>query len=200
MLVGGGFTPGQMITIGAGPSMGKTALACQIADHAATHGAGVAVFTLEMPDQAILFRMAAARAQVDGLKVSQGRASQYEIGQLSEAFADLADEESCRLWIDDTTGCTVPAMRAALRRLAARHPIGLVVIDYLQLVEATGGAERRRYEQVSEISRGMKRLAREFSTPVLVLAQLNRESEKESRKPRLGDLRDSGAIEQTPTS
>lgn len=87
-------------------------------------------------------------------------------------------------------------MRAALRRLAARHPIGLVVIDYLQLVETSGGSERRRYEQVSEISRGVKRLAREFKVPVVVLAQLNREMEKDSRRPLLSDLRDSGSIEQ----
>jgi replicative DNA helicase len=196
MLTGRGFQPGQMIVIGARPSVGKTALACQIADHAAAHGTGVAFFTLEMPDQAILFRMAAARAQVDGLRVSQGWARAEEIHSLSEAFADLTNEEACRLWIDDTTGCTVPAMRSALRKLTARHSIGLVVIDYLQLVETSGGAERRRYEQVSEISRGMKRLAREFNVPVVVLAQLNREMEKDSRKPLLSDLRDSGSIEQ----
>ncbi len=86
-------------------------------------------------------------------------------------------------------------MRAAIRRLAAKHTIGLVVIDYLQLVETSGGSERR-YEQVSEISRGIKRLAREFNVPVVVLAQLNREMEKDSRKPRPSDLRDSGSIEQ----
>ncbi|HEY6343626.1 MAG TPA: replicative DNA helicase [Bryobacteraceae bacterium] len=196
MLTGGGFTPGQMVVIGARPSIGKTALACQIADHAATHGTGVAFFTLEMPDDAILMRMAAARAQVDGLKVTQGRATEYEIDMLNEAFADLMDQSACKLWVDDTTGCTVPAMRAALRRLTARHLVGLVVIDYLQLVEVSGGSERRRYEQVSEISRGVKRLAREFNIPVLVLAQLNRESEKDARPPRLSDLRDSGSIEQ----
>ena len=195
MLVGRGLMPGQMVVIGARPSMGKTALACQIADHAATHGTGVAFFTLEMPDQSILLRMAAARAQVDGLKVTQGWANQLEIHALSEAFADLTDENT-RLWIDDSTGCTVPAMRAALRRLTAKHSIGLVVIDYLQLVETSGGSERRLYEQVSEISRGVKRLAREFNVPVVVLAQLNRESEKGARKPQLSDLRDSGSIEQ----
>jgi len=175
--------------------MGKTALACQIADRAAANGTGVAFFTLEMPDQAILLRMAAARAQVDTLKVSQGHASKFDVQQLSEAFADLADTDGCKLWIDDTTGCTVPAMRAALRRLSAKHSIGLVVIDYLQLVETSGGSERR-YEQVSEISRGIKRLAREFNAPVVVLAQLNREMEKDARKPRPSDLRDSGSIEQ----
>jgi replicative DNA helicase len=195
MLAGRGFGPGQMVVIGARPSMGKTALACQIADGAATNGTGVAFFTLEMPDEAILLRMAAARAQVDSLKVKQGLATLFETQALSEAFADLTDSETCRLWIDDSTGCTVPAMRAALRRLTAKHPLGLVVIDYLQLVETTGGSERR-YEQVSEISRGIKRLAREFNVPVVVLAQLNREMEKDSRKPRPSDLRDSGSIEQ----
>lgn len=196
MLVGRGFMAGQMVVIGARPSMGKTALACQIADFAASHGTGVAFFTLEMPDQSILLRMAAARSQVDSLRVTQGWAREHEIHALSEAFADLADDENCRLWIDDTTACTVPAMRAALRRLAVQHPIGLVVIDYLQLVETSGGSERRRYEQVTEISRGVKRLARELNAPVVVLAQLNRESEKGARKPQLSDLRDSGSIEQ----
>jgi replicative DNA helicase len=196
LLIGRGFMPGQMIVIGARPSMGKTALACQIADRAATNGTGVAFFTLEMSDQAILLRMAAARAEVDSLKVTQCLASHSEILRLSEAFSDLTGEQDCRLWIDDTTGCTVPAMRSSLRRLSARHSIGLVVIDYLQLLETSGGSERRRYEQVSEISRGIKRMAREFKVPVVVLAQLNRESEKEARRPRPSDLRDSGSIEQ----
>jgi len=194
-LSGRGFTPGQMVVIGARPSMGKTALGCQIADHAAMNGIGVAFFTLEMADDAILLRMAAARAQVDSLKVTQGSASEEEIRALSQTFADLA-KPNCRLWIDDTTGCTIPAMRAALRKLTAHHEIGMVVIDYLQLVETSGGSERRRYEQVTEISRGMKRMAREFGVVMIVLAQLNREMEKGSREPRPSDLRDSGAIEQ----
>lgn len=196
MLVGRGFLPGQMVVIGARPSMGKTALACQIADYAATNGTGVMFFTLEMSDIAILSRMAAARAEVDWLKVTQGLATETERLKLSSAFADLTDEETCTTWIDDTTGCTLPAMRSALRRLTARHNIGLVVIDYLQLMETSGGSERRLYEQVSQMSRGVKRLAREFNIPVVVLAQLNREMEREERRPRLSDLRDSGAIEQ----
>jgi replicative DNA helicase len=193
-LTGGGFTAGQMIVIGARPSIGKTALACQIADHAASRGVAVAFFTLEMPDRQILSRIASARAEVDGLAVTQGRATPTQMRALEEAYTDLADD-TFKLWIDDTTGCTVPAMRAALRRLTGRHPIGLVVIDYLQLVETASRAERR-YEQVSEISRGVKRMAREFNVPVVVLAQLNRESEKDARRPRLSDLRDSGSIEQ----
>jgi len=195
LLGAGGLMAGQMIVIGARPSMGKTAMACQIADLAAAEGVGVAFFTLEMPDQAILLRIAAARAEVDSLKVTQRRASDAERHALARAFADLTDVQS-RLWIDDTTGCTVPAMRRALRKLTARNNIGLVVIDYLQLVETCGRSGRNRYEQISEISRGIKRLAREFNIPVVVLAQLNRESEKEARKPRLSDLRDSGSIEQ----
>jgi len=196
MLMGGGLMPGQMIVIGARPSMGKTAMACQIADFAASDGIGVAFFTLEMPDQAILLRMAAARAQVDSLKATQRRATDLERQALVRAFSDLTNLQSGRLWVDDTTGCTVPAMRRALRKLTARHDIGLVVVDYLQLVETCGGSGRNRYEQISEISRGMKRLAREFKVPLVVLAQLNRDVEKEARKPRLSDLRDSGSIEQ----
>jgi replicative DNA helicase len=115
---------------------------------------------------------------------------------LAQAFTDLTDSQRSRLWIDDTTGCTVPAMHRALRKLAVQHNIGLIVVDYLQLVETCGGGGRNRYEQISEISRGMKRLAREFKLPLVVLAQLNRDVEKEARKPRLSDLRDSGSIEQ----
>ena len=188
--------PGQMVVVGARPSMGKTALACQIADCAASDALAVAFFTLEMSDHSILLRIAAARAEVDILKVTQRRASEFERRALARAFHDLTETPNYRLHTDDTTGCTVPAMRRALRSLVAKHAIGLVVIDYLQLVETCGGGGRNRYEQISEISRGVKRLAREFKVPVVVLAQLNRESEREARKPRLSDLRDSGSIEQ----
>lgn len=194
-LASGGFTGGQMIVVGARPGQGKTAAACQIADHAATNGVGVAMFTLEMPDESILRRMAAARAQVDAMKVTQGWASEMDRHQLLEAYADITDPEATRMWIDDSTGITVPAMRGALRRLVARHSIGLVIIDYLQLVE-TGSRNQRRYEQVSEISRGVKLMAREFNLPVIALAQISRETEKENRRPKLSDLRDSGSIEQ----
>lgn len=193
MLLHGGFTAGQMVVIGARPSMGKTAMACQIADWATSAGHGVPFFTLEMSDQSILLRMAAARAQVDSLKVTRRVASSQDISALMEAFNELVQVPN--LWIDDTTGCTVPAMRAALRKLTAKNKIGLVVIDYLQLVEIAGRAGNR-YEQISDISRGVKRIGREFGVPVVVLAQLNRESEKEARRPRLRDLRDSGSIEQ----
>ncbi len=113
MLVGRGFQPGQMVVIGARPSMGKTALACQIADHAATHGKGVAFFTLEMSDQSILFRMAAARAEVDGLRVTQGWARDSEIRALSEAFADPPMKHNA-----DCGSMTPPAVR--FRRCALR--------------------------------------------------------------------------------
>ena len=139
MLAGGGFLPGQMIIIGARPSMGKTALACQIADFAAKNGTPTAFFTLEMSESSILLRMAAARARVNTLKVTQRRATDGEMNAMRRAFSELLEEGDGRLWIDDTTGCTVPAMRAALRRLCGRQSIGLVLVDYLQLVEVSGG-------------------------------------------------------------
>lgn len=196
VLVNGGFQPGQMIVIGARPLMGKTAMACQIADSAASAGIGAAFFSLEMADSAILLRMAAARAQVDSIKLTHRHATPVERHAINRAFGELTDPENCGLWLDDTSASTVPSMRAALRRLTARHPIGLVVVDYLQLVETSGGNRGTRNDQVTEISRGLKRLAREFKVPVVVLSQLSRESEKESRRPRLSDLRDSGSIEQ----
>jgi replicative DNA helicase len=194
-LVARGLTPGQMVTIGARPGKGKSALACQFADHAATNGVGTVLFTLEMADIEITNRMASRRSGVNYMKIRQGWATSDDVKRFGAAYADLTDEETCKLWIDDTTGCTVTAMRSALRRHMARHSVGLVAIDYLQLLETTGG-DRRRYEEVSKVSRDIKRMARELKLPVVVLAQLNRESDKGERKPQLTDLRDSGAIEQ----
>lgn len=196
MLLCGGFMPGQMVVIGARPSMGKTALACQIADFVAGSGIGVAFFSLEMPSESILFRMAAARACVDAVRVTQRKATEAERHNLSLAFGELKDTPC--LWVDDTTGCTVPSMQASLRKLLAKHSIRLVVVDYLQLVETSGRGVRTRYEVVTEISRGLKRMAREFNLALIVLAQLNREVDKgpASGRPKLSDLRDSGAIEQ----
>lgn len=195
MLVGRGFQLGQLVIVGARPGMGKTALGAQIAVNVALDGHGVALYSLEMSGLEILQRMAASRARVDGLRFSQGWAKPAEIKALSEAFADLCDENACPLWVDDTAGGTLPSIRGSLRRLMAKHPIKLVVIDYLQLLSTAGGSERRRYEQVTEISRGLKILAKELNITALVLAQLNRESEK-GGKPHPSQLRDSGAIEQ----
>jgi replicative DNA helicase len=184
-----------MNTIGARPGIGKSALACQIADHAATLGIGTVLFTLEMADVEITNRLASRRSRVNYIRIRQGWAKDDERSRFERAYAELTDDDRCKLWIDDTTSCSVAALRSGLGRHMARHQVGLVVVDYLQLMES-GHGDRRRYEEISQISRDIKRLARELKIPVVVLAQLNRESEKSERKPQLTDLRDSGAIEQ----
>jgi replicative DNA helicase len=193
-LEGGGLLPGQMVVIGGRPGAGKTALACNIAAGAALNGHGTALFSLEMSDEAIMRRLIGAHAQVDQLRYSQGRGSIEDREAMELALTDLIGED-CKLWI--ASKCyTLPSIRASLCKLAAKKRIELVVIDYLQLIETSGGSEKRRWEQMSEISRQVKRLAEEFRVPVIALAQLNREMEKEQRPPRASDLRDSGSIEQ----
>lgn len=194
-LEGGGLLPGQMVTIGGRPGSGKTALGCNIATKAALDGHGTALFSLEMSNDAIIRRLLGAHAQVDQMRYSQGRGTREDREAMETAFTQLLDGDACKLWI--ASKCyTLPAIRAAMCKLTGQHPIDLVVIDYLQLVETSGGSEKRRWEQMSEISRQIKRLAEEFRVPVIALAQLNREMEKEQRKPRVSDLRDSGSIEQ----
>lgn len=194
-LEGGSLLAGQMVVIGARPGSGKTAMACNIAVGAAMAGHATALFSLEMSDEAIIRRLAGSLAQVDQMRYSQGRGTAEDRAALESAYGDLMDSETCKLWI--AARCyTLPSIRAALVKLVSRQPVELVVIDYLQLVETSGGSEKRRWEQMSEISRQIKRLADEFHVPVIALAQLNRESDKDQRAPRPSDLRDSGSIEQ----
>ena len=194
-LEGGGLLPGQMVVIGGRPSSGKTALSCGIAVHAAMEGFGTALFSLEMSDEANIRRIAGAQARVDMLRYSQGRGSYEDREALERAYGDLLDQDICKLWV--SSKCyTLPAMRAALCKLAGKQKLSLVVIDYLQLIETSGGSGKLRWEQMSEISRQIKRMAEEFRVPVIALAQLNRENEREQRPPRPSDLRDSGSIEQ----
>lgn len=194
-LEGGGLLPGQMVVIGGRPGTGKTAIACNIALRAALDGHGTALFSLEMSDDAIIRRIAGAHARVDQMRYSQGRGSAEDRALLESAYGELLDPEICKLWI--ASRCyTVPSIRAALVKFVARNPISLVVIDYLQLIETSGGGEKRRVEQMSEISRQIKRLAEEFRVPVVALSQLNREMEREQRMPRASDLRESGSLEQ----
>jgi replicative DNA helicase len=189
----GGFQPGQMITIAGLTGSGKSAAALQIAIHAAEkQGLGVALFSLEMSANEIFERAACSRAGIDSKKLERGELSQDERHEFSRAAAELS---KLSLWIDDSTNCTLPAMHAALRKHIQRHKIGLLLIDYLQLMQTMGKRENRTQE-VTEISRGMKLAAREFGLPVVVLAQFNRGPAAEKREPQLHDLRESGSIEQ----
>lgn len=184
--------PGQLIIVAARPGMGKTALAAQIGANAAQQGHGVAMFSLEMGSIDIVRRLACGRAGIDSHRARLGRLDQSGRAALQGAAAELAD---LPLYLDDQTGATAGAVSAAVRALHARRKVGLLVIDYLQLMSSPGGRENRNVE-VSDLSRGLKRLAREMRIPILCLSQLSRDSEKQGRRPYLSDLRDSGSIEQ----
>jgi replicative DNA helicase len=191
----GGFQPGDLIILAARPSMGKTAFALNVARNAAIdHGKKVAVFSLEMTTRSLVMRLLSSEAQVDFSAFRSGLITTEAHGRLMQAAGRLAE---AGIWIDDTGAATVLEMRAKARRLHAQHGLDLVVVDYLQLAHGDGGAASREQE-ISEISRGLKGLAKELDIPVLALSQLNRgpETRKEDKRPMLADLRESGAIEQ----
>lgn len=188
----GGISPGQLVVLAARPGIGKTAAACQIADRAASGGAGVLFITLEMSAEEIVRRMASMRAGID---LHQWRAGRLEVAEQRALYA--AVNEICELPIRlcDRATVTAAAIAAAVRRERARGSVELVVIDYLQLLR---GVERyaSRVEEITHITRSLKLVARELEVGVLLLSQLNRAPEVERRRPTLSDLRDSGSIEQ----
>ena len=194
-----GLHPAEMIVIAARPSMGKTALAMNIAEHVAIEGRKpVAIFSLEMSAQQLVQRLLCSRARVNSKKVRDGFLAERDFSTLTSAASKLADAQ---MFIDDTAGLNILELRAKARRLKSQHDIQLVVVDYLQLLRSTSrrGQDNRQIE-ISEISAGLKGLAKELSIPVLVLAQLNRNPENRTGdskgRPRLSDLRESGSIEQ----
>jgi len=194
-----GLRGGEMIVIAARPSMGKTALAMNIAEHVAVEsGKGVAVYSLEMSTLQLMQRLLCSLARVDLGKIRNGFIGKHDLTNLIQATTKLTE---CKMYIDDTPGLSILQLRAHARRLKDKHDIQLVVIDYLQLLKSPSkrGQENRQIE-VAEISSGIKALAKELNIPVIVLAQLNRNPESRSGdskgKPRLSDLRESGSIEQ----
>jgi len=189
-----GMQPGEMLVVAARPSMGKTAFGLTIAEHvAAVQGRPAAFFSMEMSRRSVVQRLLCSRARIDSHKFRRGMMSDAEVAALHEACGQLADVQ---LFIDDTPGMSVLELRAKSRRLKARFGIQVIFIDYLQLMSCPGRQESRQQE-VSQISRGIKALARELNIPVVVLAQLNRNPEgRTDNRPRMSDLRESGAIEQ----
>ena len=194
-----GFQRQEMIVIAARPSMGKTSFALNIAEAAALPKAGkeavpTLVFSLEMSSSQLALRMLCARSRVnmkllrDGLVSRDGR-EVNALGQAAEEF------KKCPILVDDSSALTIMEMRAKARRIYARKKLGLIIVDYLQLINGTDPRAPRE-QQVAEVSRGLKAMAKELDLPVIVLSQLNRSSEKENRTPRLSDLRESGSIEQ----
>lgn len=188
-----GLQNGEMIIVAARPSMGKTALALNIAEHVAVNlQQPTAIFSLEMSKQSLAQRILCSRSAVDSQKVRRNMLSGDDFAMLAQAVGELSDAP---LYIDDTPGLTLLGLRARARRLAARHDIKLLIVDYLQLMTHPGANNRQ--EEVSEMSRGIKALARELSVPVICLSQLNRGPEaREGHRPRMSDLRESGSIEQ----
>jgi replicative DNA helicase len=193
----GGLHESELFILAARPSMGKTALALNIAQHVAmnpTNPHTVAVFSLEMSRESLLTRMICATARVDQQKFRAGYLNQDERRRLQKAAADLVKSP---LFIDDTAGVNLMDVHAKLRRLKSEHGLGLVVIDYLQLMSGRGRFENRNQE-ISSLSRGFKLLAKDLRVPMLVLSQLNRapETRPGDHRPQLSDLRESGSIEQ----
>jgi len=193
----GGLHGGELLILAARPSMGKTALALNIASHVATHPQvrkPVAVFSLEMSSASLLTRLLCSAARVDQHKFRAGYLNADERRKLQVALADLTDSP---LYLDDTAGVNLMDVHSKLRRMQAEHGLSLVVIDYLQLMSSRGRSENRNQE-VSAISRGLKLMAKDLDVPFLVLSQLSRAAETRigDHKPQLSDLRDSGSIEQ----
>lgn len=188
-----GLQPSELIIIAARPSMGKTALALNLAENVAVNnGHPVAVFSLEMSKESLLMRLLAANARVDAHKFRTGHLSKDDWRRMTETLARLGEAP---LWIDDAGSTTVIEMGAKARRLKRDKGLSMVIVDYMQLIHARGRFNSRN-EEVSSISRGLKALAKELKVPVVVLSQLTRAPEREDRRPQLADLRESGAIEQ----
>ncbi len=194
-----GLHPAEMIVLAARPSMGKTALALNIAEQAIVGNPRLGYaptptlfFSLEMSAEQLALRLLCGRSRVNMTKLREGFLTKEAYKTLGETATEI---KKAPLWIDESVGMSILEMRAKARRMHAQHRLGLVVVDYLQLVSGTD-PKIPREQQISEISRGFKAMAKELNVPVIVLSQLNRESEKERRQPRLSDLRESGAIEQ----
>ena len=200
----GGLHPSDLLILAGRPSMGKTALATNIAFNAAKaymltggkEGAPVGFFSLEMSAEQLALRILADQAQISGDKIRRGEISNVEFPRLVEASQDLA---RVPFFVDDTAALTITAVRTRARRLKRTHGLGLIVVDYLQLLRGGGSSrgEQNRVQEISEITRGLKAIAKELELPVIALSQLSRSVEnREDKRPQLSDLRESGSIEQ----
>jgi replicative DNA helicase len=190
-----GLQPSDLIIVAGRPSMGKTAFSLNIAANAAFAGTGVAVFSLEMAKEQLVLRMLCSEARVNNSKVRSGYLAERDFPKLASAAGRLHE---ALIYIDDTPAISVLELRAKARRLVRDRSkkVGLIVIDYLQLMRGMGGASNREQE-ISEISRSLKALAKELAVPVIAISQLNRRVEdRGDRRPMMSDLRESGAIEQ----
>lgn len=191
-----GLHPSELIIIAARPAMGKTAFALNLAVNAAISSKkSVAIFNLEMNAEQLMFRMISAQGAVEGNKIKTGKLNSDDWKKVNEAMSELSDAP---IYIEDTPGITIGEIRAKCRRLASQgNGLGLVVIDYLQLISGGAGYGTNRQQEVSDISRSLKTMAMELEIPVIALAQLSRNVEsRENKRPIMSDLRESGSIEQ----
>jgi replicative DNA helicase len=190
-----GLQPSELIILAARPSMGKTALALNIAENVALRQREpVAIFSLEMSKESLLLRLLSSHARVDAHKFRNGHLNKDDWSKVTASLAELGEAP---IWIDDSASSTVLEMGAKARRLKRDRGLSLVIVDYIQLVVPTSNRRTsNRQEEVAGISRALKALAKELKVPVVVLSQLTRAPEREDRKPQLADLRESGAIEQ----
>lgn len=190
-----GLQPGEMILIAARPSMGKTTFAINIAQYAAIRdGKSVVIFSLEMSKEQLAYKILCSEANVDMLKLRTGELEDDDWKKIAKASGPIADS---KIYIDDTAGTSIMEMRSKCRRLKIEHGMDLIVIDYLQLMSGSRGSSESRQQEVSEISRSIKALAKEMHCPVVALSQLSRAPEQRSdHRPMLSDLRESGSIEQ----
>ncbi len=189
-----GFQPSDLIIVAGRPSMGKTAFCLNIAQYAAIEkGVPVAIFSLEMSKEQLVIRMLCSEARVEGTRLRTGFLSESDWPRLTLAAGNLSDAP---IYIDDTPALSILELRAKSRRLKSEHGLNMIIIDYLQLMKGRTKAESRQQE-ISEISRSLKALAKELNVPVIAVSQLSRKTEeRHGNRPQLSDLRESGAIEQ----
>lgn len=192
-----GLQASDFIVLAARPSVGKTSLALNIAEYAAVReGKSVGVFSLEMSKEQLVLRLLSSVTKIDSFKLRSGFLGEMDFPKIAGAMETLS---RAKIFIDDTASISVMELRTKARRLKMEHGLDLLIVDYLQLMQpGSSGRESNRVQEVSEISRGLKALARELGIPVLALSQLSRQIEmrSDSKEPRLSDLRESGAIEQ----
>ena len=190
-----GLHPHQLIIIAARPAMGKTAFALNLATNVALSGTSVALFNMEMGAEQLANRMLSSLGQVEGNKLATGKLMNDDWKRVNEAISQLSE---AKLYLDDTPGITIGEIRSKCRRLAnSENGLGLVIVDYLQLVSGGGNYGANRQQEVSDISRSLKTMAMELNIPVIALAQLSRAvDQRESKRPIMSDLRESGSIEQ----
>jgi replicative DNA helicase len=200
-LLAGGFWPGELVILAGRPSMGKTTFALNIVRQVSvgneTRVKPTAIFSLEMPKEQVAKNILCAQAELDGRKMRRYDFNEEEF-ERAQFFGKVLQQAP--IFIDDTSGISIGSFRARCRRLSHRHKVKLIVVDYLQLMKGTAqNAKGNREQEVAEISRGLKSVARDLRIPIIVLSQLNRSAEKrenDDKKPQLSDLRESGAIEQ----